>query len=76
VKPIAFSLAFGVLVDAFVVRMTLVPAVLAMVGRGAWWLPRALDRALPDLDVEGARLETPRQESDPPVAEFAKLTEH
>ncbi|WP_171112216.1 MULTISPECIES: MMPL family transporter [Streptomyces] len=56
VKPIAFSLAFGVLVDAFVVRMTLVPAVLAMVGRGAWWLPRGLDRLLPDLDIEGARL--------------------
>ncbi|MFB8771284.1 MMPL family transporter [Streptomyces broussonetiae] len=74
VKPIAFSLAFGVLVDAFVVRMTLVPAVLAMVGRGAWWLPRALERALPDLDVEGARLETPRQKADPPVAEFTKLT--
>nr|WP_222108696.1 MMPL family transporter [Streptomyces cupreus] len=59
VKPIAFSLAFGVLVDAFVVRMTLVPAVLAMVGRGAWWLPRGLDRLLPDLDIEGARLHEP-----------------
>ncbi|MER6343918.1 MMPL family transporter [Streptomyces sp. NPDC001595] len=59
VKPIAFSLAFGVLVDAFVVRMTLVPAVLAMVGRGAWWLPRGLDRVLPDLDIEGARLHGP-----------------
>ncbi|WAZ21504.1 MMPL family transporter [Streptomyces cinnabarinus] len=59
VKPIAFALAFGVLVDAFVVRMTLVPAVLAMVGRGAWWLPRGLDRLLPDLDIEGARLHEP-----------------
>ncbi|MFE6283682.1 MMPL family transporter [Streptomyces sp. NPDC057877] len=72
VKPIAFSLAFGVLVDAFVVRMTLVPAVLAMVGRGAWWLPRALERALPDLDIEGARLETSRQKADEPVAEFTR----
>jgi RND superfamily putative drug exporter len=59
VKPIAFALAFGVLVDAFVVRMTLVPAVLAMVGHGAWWLPRRLDRLLPDLDIEGARLQQP-----------------
>ncbi|MEV3860176.1 MMPL family transporter [Streptomyces sp. NPDC050095] len=59
VKPIAFSLAFGVLVDALVVRMTLVPAVLALVGRGAWWLPRFLDRLLPDLDIEGARLGRP-----------------
>jgi putative drug exporter of the RND superfamily len=43
-------------VDAFLVRMTLVPAVMALLGRSAWWLPRWLDRALPDLDVEGARL--------------------
>ncbi|MGW0187704.1 MMPL family transporter [Streptomyces sp. NPDC003362] len=68
VKPIAFSLAFGVLVDAFVVRMTLVPAVLAMVGRGAWWLPRGLDRVLPDLDIEGARLHdgAPPEKSETP----------
>ncbi|MFI9610661.1 MMPL family transporter [Streptomyces sp. NPDC052023] len=70
VKPIAFSLAFGVLVDAFVVRMTLVPAVLAMVGRGAWWLPRPLDRLLPDLDIEGARLH-----GDPPEEPVRALTE-
>ncbi|MFE6338619.1 MMPL family transporter [Streptomyces sp. NPDC057798] len=71
VKPIAFSLAFGVLVDAFVVRMTLVPAVLAMVGRGAWWLPRGLDRLLPDLDVEGARLRKPaRTEPARPLTEI------
>jgi RND superfamily putative drug exporter len=56
VKAIAFGLAVGVLIDAFVVRMTLVPAVLALVGGSAWWLPRWLDRLLPDLDVEGAKL--------------------
>ncbi|MEU6039429.1 MMPL family transporter [Actinomadura sp. NPDC047616] len=56
IKPIALSLAFGVLVDAFLVRMTLVPAVLALAGRGAWWLPRILDRTLPHLDIEGERL--------------------
>ncbi|MCW2531627.1 MAG: rane transport protein [Blastococcus sp.] len=56
VKAIAFGLAVGILVDAFLVRMTLVPAVLALLGRSAWWLPRWLDRILPDLDVEGARL--------------------
>ncbi|WP_328871143.1 MMPL family transporter [Streptomyces sp. NBC_00287] len=71
VKPIAFSLAFGVLVDAFVVRMTLVPAILAMVGRGAWWLPRGLDRLLPDLDIEGARLHKPaRTEPARPLTEI------
>ncbi|GAB3141863.1 MMPL family transporter [Micromonospora sonneratiae] len=56
VKAMAFGLAVGVLVDAFVVRMTLVPAVLALLGRASWWLPRWLDRLLPDLDVEGAKL--------------------
>ena len=56
VKAIAFGLAVGILVDAFLVRMTLVPAVLALLGRSAWWLPRWLDRLLPDLDVEGAKL--------------------
>ena len=56
IKPIAFSLAFGVLVDAFLIRMTFVPAVLALVGRSAWWLPRWLGRLLPNLDIEGERL--------------------
>jgi RND superfamily putative drug exporter len=56
VKAIAFGLAVGILVDAFVVRMTLVPAVMALLGRSAWWLPRWLDRLLPDLDIEGAKL--------------------
>ncbi|TDC78028.1 MMPL family transporter [Streptomyces hainanensis] len=56
-KPIALGLAVGIAIDAFLVRMTLVPAVLALTGRAAWWLPRWLDRVLPDLDVEGARLD-------------------
>ncbi|OLZ62518.1 transporter [Streptomyces sp. IMTB 2501] len=67
-KPIAFALAVGVLIDAFVVRMTLVPAVLALVGRAGWWLPKWLDRLLPDLDIEGERLApatAPGHESGP-----------
>ncbi|WBO68092.1 MMPL family transporter [Streptomyces camelliae] len=56
IKSIGFALAFGVLVDAFVVRMTLVPAVMALLGRRAWGLPRWLDRITPDVDIEGARL--------------------
>jgi len=56
VKAIGLSLAFGVLVDAFVVRMTLVPAVMALMGRKAWWLPRRLDRVMPNLDIEGEGL--------------------
>ncbi|MFD5541915.1 MMPL family transporter, partial [Streptomyces sp. NPDC127079] len=56
IKSIGFALAFGVLVDAFVVRMTLVPAVMALLGRRAWGLPGWLGRITPDVDIEGARL--------------------
>ncbi|WP_029430577.1 MMPL family transporter [Blastococcus sp. URHD0036] len=62
VKSIGFALAFGVLVDAFVVRMAIVPAVMTLLGDRAWWLPRWLDRALPDVDIEGAALE--RRDAD------------
>jgi RND superfamily putative drug exporter len=57
VRPLGFGLAVGVLFDAFVVRMLLVPALMHLFGRSAWWLPRWLDRILPDVDVEGAALE-------------------
>lgn len=56
IKAIAFSLAVGVALDAFVVRMTLVPAVMVLLGDHAWWLPRWLDRILPSFDVEGEAL--------------------
>jgi uncharacterized membrane protein YdfJ with MMPL/SSD domain len=56
VKSIGLSLAFGVLVDAFLVRLTLVPAVMALMDRKAWWLPRRLDRRMPDIDIEGEKL--------------------
>ncbi|TDE94927.1 MMPL family transporter [Occultella glacieicola] len=57
IRPIGFALAFGVLVDAFVVRMLIIPALMHLAGDKAWWLPRWLDRILPDVDVEGAKLE-------------------
>ncbi|PJE94402.1 hypothetical protein CUT44_29660 [Streptomyces carminius] len=56
VKTIGFGLAAAVLFDAFVVRMAIVPAVLALLGDRAWWLPKWLDRLLPDVDVEGEAL--------------------
>lgn len=57
VRPIGFGLAFGVLIDAFLVRLLLVPATLALLGEKAWWIPKWLDKILPDVDVEGAKLE-------------------
>ncbi|MBB4664925.1 MMPL family transporter [Conexibacter arvalis] len=57
IKSIGFALAFGILVDAFAVRMTLVPALLALLGERAWWLPAWLERLLPQVELEGERLE-------------------
>ncbi|MDY7099701.1 MAG: MMPL family transporter [Actinomycetota bacterium] len=59
---IGFSMA--VLLDATVVRMVLVPATMALFGDTAWWLPRWLDRILPDLDVEGEHLIEQLEEQD------------
>jgi putative drug exporter of the RND superfamily len=56
IKMIGFGLATAVLLDAFVVRMAIVPAVLALLGDRAWWLPAWLDRVLPRVDVEGEAL--------------------
>jgi RND superfamily putative drug exporter len=56
IKMLGFSLAAAVLFDAFVVRLAIVPAVMALLGRHAWWIPRWLDRILPVVDIEGAGL--------------------
>jgi len=56
IKQIGFALALGILIDAFLVRMAIVPAVMKTFGRLAWRLPKWLDRWLPNLDVEGDRL--------------------
>ncbi|MEW2255712.1 MMPL family transporter [Streptomyces sp. NPDC047869] len=65
VKMIGFGLAVAVFFDAFIVRMAIVPAVLALLGKRAWWLPRWLDRALPNVDVEGDGLRTDADRRDP-----------
>ncbi|MFG3022179.1 MMPL family transporter [Streptomyces sp. NPDC048254] len=56
IKMIGFGLAIAVFFDAFIVRMAIVPAVLALLGKRAWWLPKWLDRLLPNVDVEGEGL--------------------
>ncbi|MBR7825704.1 MMPL family transporter [Actinospica sp. MGRD01-02] len=61
IKMIGFGLAIAVLFDAFIVRMTLVPALLAMLGERAWQLPRPLGRILPRVDIEGQSLDRRRE---------------
>ncbi|MCX4881354.1 MMPL family transporter [Streptomyces sp. NBC_00847] len=69
IKMIGFGLAIAVFFDAFVVRMAIVPAVLALLGKKAWWLPKWLDRAVPNVDIEGEGLKSPgdggSRETDP-----------
>ncbi|MGI5242793.1 MMPL family transporter [Dactylosporangium sp. CA-139066] len=72
IKSMGFALAIGVAIDAFIVRMTIVPAVVSLLGRAAWWLPRWLNRILPNVDIEGEKL---RQHlaTDPAPAEPARV---
>jgi len=56
IKTIGFSLTVGVLADAFLVRMMIVPALMSIVGERIWWIPAWLDRILPDVDIEGEAL--------------------
>ena len=71
IKVMGFALAVAVLFDAFVVRMTIIPAVMFLLGERAWYLPKWLDKILPTVDVEGSALEsaafdTPEQEGSTP----------
>ena len=63
IKEIGFGLAVAVAVDATLVRVVLVPATMKLLGRWNWWMPRALDRFVPEIDEGG--LATP---SVPPAA--------
>ncbi|MFC8858351.1 MMPL family transporter [Streptomyces sp. NPDC057144] len=73
IKMIGFGLASAVLLDAFVVRMAIVPAVLALLGERAWWLPKWLDRILPRVDVEGEALTRPAEpEAQPTERDLAR----
>ena len=56
IKSMGFALAIGVAIDAFIVRMTIVPAVVSLLGRAAWWLPSWLSKILPNVDIEGEKL--------------------
>jgi RND superfamily putative drug exporter len=59
-KLFGIGLATAIFLDATIVRMLLVPATMELLGDKNWWLPKWLDRLLPNIDVEG----TPDQVSD------------
>jgi putative drug exporter of the RND superfamily len=54
VKMLAIGMAFAVLIDASLVRMILVPAIMSLLGRHAWWMPRWLEPVVPHLQLEGS----------------------
>ena len=59
IKSIGFGLTLGIILDAFIVRLLVIPALMHLLGDAAWWLPKWLDKILPHLDVEGANLSVP-----------------
>lgn len=56
IKANGLALSFGVLFDAFIVRMTLIPSVMKLMGNAAWYLPKWLDKIIPNVDIEGHQL--------------------
>jgi RND superfamily putative drug exporter len=60
VKMLAVGMAVAVLIDASIVRMVLVPSVMTLLGDRAWWLPRWMDRIIPDIQLEGSPAPQPQ----------------
>jgi RND superfamily putative drug exporter len=73
IKSMGFALAIGVLIDAFIVRLTIVPAVMSLLGRAGWWLPRWLARALPNVDIEGQGLRAHLDKAQEPERELVRV---
>ncbi|BBE21384.1 membrane protein [Arthrobacter sp. MN05-02] len=61
---IAFGLVVGVIADVFIVRLILMPAMLSLLGNAAWWMPKWMDRIIPNIDIEGHALENKENEDD------------
>ena len=73
IRPMGFGLAMGVLLDAFLVRMTIIPALMTLLGEKAWWFPRWLDRILPNVDVEGESLQQGKPQAEAPASRDERL---
>jgi RND superfamily putative drug exporter len=70
IKLFGLGLASAVFIDAVIIRSVLVPAIMQLFGKRAWWLPAWLDRILPRLHVEPAEGD-PRPTGEHPVVEQA-----
>jgi uncharacterized membrane protein YdfJ with MMPL/SSD domain len=69
VKMLAIGMAFAVLIDASLVRMILVPAIMTLLGRHAWWMPRWLEPIVPHLQLEGSDAAAPVPAGVGPIGE-------
>ena len=74
IKAMGFALAVAVFFDAFVVRMVIIPSIMALLGDKAWYLPKWLDRILPNVDIEGAKLERDTREPDKKDKELVSIS--
>jgi len=72
VKMIGLPLGVGILIDAFLIRLTVNPAIMRIFGRSAWYLPRWLDRILPTIRIDA---EKPTRGEEPHRAEEARQSE-
>lgn len=62
IQSMGFALAAAVIFDAFVVRLVMIPALMYLMGENAWYLPKWLDRLIPNVDIEGENLHRPHLE--------------
>ncbi len=67
VKMLAIGMAFAVLIDASLVRMVLVPAIMSLLGAHAWWMPHWLEPVIPRLQLEGTELRPTRRDTRPHI---------
>src|SRR3990167_2466556 len=67
IQAIGFGLAIGIFIDAFIVRMTIVPAVMTLLGKSAWWLPKWLDAIVPHVSIEGEEAKPAQQSKKPSI---------
>jgi len=73
IRTMGFALAVGVAFDAFIVRMLIIPATMFLLGDKAWWLPKWLDKILPNMDIEGTALTEHEAELQKAESETVKV---